>query len=217
MIGGTMVPKSVKHGSNRTASADEDAQILCEIARGELRRFETLVNRYRGRLVNYISQRVPDRHHAEDLAQEAFLRMFRSARLGGYSGQALVSTWLFTIADNCATDYLRAVGRQLVALESDVGQDGAAGMLAGRRSADPGPVEAAVCREGRDRVEVLLALLPEMQRRVVALKVLGGLTFVEIAETVGVPLTTVKSRMTYGLAKIGAFIEKEGENRHGQQ
>jgi RNA polymerase sigma-70 factor, ECF subfamily len=217
MIAVIMVPMSARHSSGRTPSASEDAQILAEVAQGNLRRFDVLVNRYQGRLINYIAQRVPDRHHAEDLAQEAFLRMFRAARMGGYSGQAQVSTWLFTIADNCATDYLRATGRHPVALESDLprGDDpDPPDMLARRPSPDADPAEAAVRRESQTRVDRLLASLPDQQRRVVALKVLGGLTFVEIAEAIGAPLTTVTSRMAYGLEKVRAIIEQERERRH---
>jgi RNA polymerase sigma-70 factor (ECF subfamily) len=108
----------------------EDAVILAEIARGDLGRFDVLVDRYKARLMSYLGHRVPDQHQAEDLVQEAFLRLFRAARNGGYSGQASVSTWLFTIADNCATDYLRASGRRPLTLESDTaGRDDAAYML----------------------------------------------------------------------------------------
>ena len=101
-----------RHPPDQRPIAVEDAEILAEIARGDLRRFDALVDRYKCRLLSYIGHRVADRHHAEDLTQESFLRLFRAARSGGYSGQASVSTWLFTIAENCATDYLRASGRR---------------------------------------------------------------------------------------------------------
>jgi RNA polymerase sigma factor (sigma-70 family) len=107
------------HPPDKATTSVEDAEILAEIARNDLRRFDALVNRYKVRLMRYIGHRVRDRHHAEDLTQEAFLRLFRAARAGGYSERASVSTWLFTIADNCVTDYLRAAGRKRLTLESD--------------------------------------------------------------------------------------------------
>ena len=74
--------------------------------------------------MSYVAQRMPDCHQAEDIVQEAFLRLFRAAASDGYSGRAGVATWLFTIAENCATDYLRAAGRRRLVLESDVaGED----------------------------------------------------------------------------------------------
>ncbi|MGA2031862.1 MAG: sigma-70 family RNA polymerase sigma factor [Thermoguttaceae bacterium] len=189
----------------------EDAEILAEIAGGDLRRFDVLVDRYNVRLTAYLAHRVPDRQHAEDLAQEAFLRMFRAARMGGYSGRAAVSTWLFTIADNCATDFLRASGRQPLALESDMAidpGDGRSGALDRFSSADLDPADAAAHCESQDRADALLASLPEEQRRVVALKILGGLTLSEVAAVVGCPVGTVKSRLLYGLRKIEALLAR---------
>lgn len=194
-------------------SPPDDAHILGEVATGNLRRFDVLVDRYKARLVRYIRHRVPDLHHAEDLAQESFLRMFRAARAGGYSGRASVATWLFTIADNCVTDCLRASGRRPLALESDTGgpsDSPAASVLESRPAGDSDPLEAAAHRESLGRAEALLAPLPDEQRRVVALKVLGGLTFAEIAELVGCPVGTAKSRLLYGLRRIQASLARSG-------
>jgi len=121
------------------------------------------------------------------------------------------------MADNCTTDYLRASGRHPLSLESDVAggnHDGLASMLDGRPAADLDPVEAAVHRESQSRAEVLLDCLPEEQRRVVALKVLGGLTLAETAAVVGCPLGTVKSRLLYGLRKIEALVTRSGRGGH---
>ena len=131
--------------------------------------------------------------------------------MGGYSGRAAVCTWLFTIADNFATDYLRASGRQRLALESDMAidpSDGQAGVLDRFPSAGLDPADAAAHRESQDRADALLASLPEEQRRVVALKILGGLTLAEVAEVVGCPAGTVKSRLLYGLRKIEALLAR---------
>jgi RNA polymerase sigma-70 factor (ECF subfamily) len=193
----------------------EDVGILAEIARGDLGRFDILVDRYKARLMCYLGHRVPDRHEAEDLIQEAFLRLFRAARNGGYSGQASVSTWLFTIADNCATDYLRASGRRPLMLESDTaGSDDAANVLDRCSSSGLDPAEAAARRESQGRAEALLDGLPDEQRRVVALKVLGGLTLAEVATVVGCPVGTAKSRLLYGLRKIEASLARPGRRNH---
>ena len=217
MIGNPMDLPETRHPPDPPPAFVEDVEILAEIARGDLGRFDVLVDRYKVRLMSYLGHRVPDRHHAEDLVQEAFLRLFRAARNGGYSGQASVSTWLFTIADNCATDYLRASGRQPLTLESDTAgrnNDDSASMLDRRPSTDLDPAEAAARRESQGRAEALLDCLPEEQRRVVALKVLGGLTLAEIAAVVGCPLGTVKSRLLYGLRKIEASLARLGRHNH---
>jgi RNA polymerase sigma-70 factor (ECF subfamily) len=198
----------------------EDVEILAEIVQGDLGRFDVLVNRYKVRLTSYLGHRVADRHHIEDLVQEAFLRLFRAARNGGYSGQARVSTWLFTIADNCATDYLRASGRQRLTLESDTAarrnDDESRSRLDRCCSPDLDPAEAAASRESQSRAEALLDCLPEEQRRVVALKVLGDLTLAEIAVVVGCPVGTAKSRLLYGLRKIEASLAHLGGRKYEQ-
>jgi RNA polymerase sigma-70 factor (ECF subfamily) len=217
MIGDTMDLPETRHPPDQRPIAVEDAEILAEIARGDLRRFDALVDRYKCRLLSYIGHRVADRHHAEDLTQESFLRLFRAARSGGYSGQASVSTWLFTIAENCATDYLRASGRRPLTLATDTAggnTDGSPSMLDRRPTTDLDPAEAAARRESQRRAEALLDGLPDEQRRVVALKVLGGLTLAEIAAVVECPLGTVKSRLLYGLRKIEASLTRLGRHNH---
>jgi len=217
MIGGTMNRPQTRDLPDQPTTSVEDAEILAEIVRGELRRFDVLVNRYKMRLMSYIGHRVQDRHHAEDLAQETFLRLFRAARAGSYSERASVSTWLFTIADNCTTDYLRASGRHPLTLESDtVGgdNDNSIRTLDHYASVTLDPAEAAARRESQGRAEALLDGLPEEQRRVVALKVLGGLTLSEVAAVVGCPLGTAKSRLLYGLRKIEASLAHLGRRNH---
>ncbi len=213
MIGDTMGSPETK----QPPTAVEDAEILTEIARGDLRRFDTLVDRYKCRLMSFVGHRVTDRHQAEDLTQESFLRLFRAARSGGYSGQASVSTWLFTIADHCATDYLRASNRRPMTLATDTAggnTDELSNMLDRRPSSVLDPAEAASRRESQRRAEALLDRLPDEQRRVVALKVLGGLTLNEVAAVVGCPLGTAKSRLLYGLRKIEASIARLARCHH---
>jgi RNA polymerase sigma-70 factor, ECF subfamily len=207
----------VRHPPDPASVGGEDAEIVAEIARGNLGRFDLLVDRYKARLMGYLGHRVPDRHHAEDLVQETFLRLFRAARNGGYSGRASVATWLFTIGDNCATDHLRAAGRRRLTLETDAAgrNDAAESVLDSCPSPDVDPVETAARRESQDRAEALLALLPEEQHRVVALKVFGGLTLAEVAEVVGCPVGTVASRLFYGLRKIEASLACSARRDHG--
>jgi RNA polymerase sigma-70 factor (ECF subfamily) len=128
---------------------DADAAALARVARGDLSGFDELVARHKVRLFRHIRRRIADPHKAEDLTQEAFLRLFRAARDGGYSaGRARVVTWLFTIAANVVTDHLRAEGvRESVRLV--------------REQTEPtDPHDAAAAREGESRIRRLLPLPP---------------------------------------------------------
>ena len=176
-----------------------DREILAEIAAGELGRFDELVDRYKGRLLKYLYSRVREFGTAEDLAQEVFLKVFRSPPRGGTGGgDGTVKTWLFRVARNSATDYLRGVERRkrLMRLQSQ------------EVVKEP---TAAEMEEERLRVEGYLRELPVEQAEVVGLRVFGDLTVSEIAQVTGVGVATVKSRMRYGLAKIAEILEKGRE------
>ena len=80
-------------------------------------------------------------------------------------------------------------------------------------SDDEGPLESAARNEGTERVLALLAQLPEPQRQVLALKFVGGLRGSEIAEVLGLPVGTVRSRMVYGLGKIREILELQREGQ----
>ena len=170
------------------SDADQDAETLREVAAGDLRGFDAFVSRHKDRLLRHIRRRIRDAHRAEDLTQEVFLRLFRAARANAYNGDARVTTWLFAIAGNCVTDHLRTCGRrERATLEPP----------AGRPVYDP-----TASLESRDTVERCLGELPPEQRTVVELKVLDGLTFAEIGELLGCPISTVKSRLVYALQKL---------------
>ena len=183
------------------STEESDAAALARVAGGEFGAFDELVDRYKHRLFRHIRRRIADPHKAEDLTQETFLRLFRAARAGGYrAGQSRVVTWLFTIAGNCVTDHLRAEGVR-------------SAVRAVREESEPqDPHEAAAAQEGESRVRRLLLELPEAQRQVVELHVLDGLSFSDVAELVGAPVPTVKSRLVYALRKLKRSMDDSRGN-----
>jgi RNA polymerase sigma-70 factor, ECF subfamily len=192
-------------GPPEAVAALPDALLLSRIAEGDLAVFDHFVDRYKHRLVAYLGRRIPDMHHREDLAQEVFMRAFRAARQGTYTGEASVATWLFTIAGNCVNDHLRARVRRPETASSQLADDPLASRLA------PGltPADAAARQEGDQRVRRLLLLLSPEQQQVVTLRIFGGLTFSEIAEVTGCPLPTVKSRMAYALDHLSTGLRNQ--------
>ncbi len=194
------------------AAEPDDAALLKAIAAGDTRQFDLFVNRYKGRLFGYLCRRIGDSHRAEDLTQEVFLRVFRAVGRSGYAGGASATTWLFTIANNCAVDEMRAQQRRPVVLEGDLGRGAASPFDRGDLSADP--AEAAMRAADRQRADEALRRLPEEQQQVVSLRLAGGLTFGEIAEVVGCPMPTVKARMRYALQKLAAALSGDGKEYH---
>lgn len=175
---------------------ESDERLMRRFQAGDARAFETLVRRHRAALWNFLLRHLRDRARAEDLLQETLLRAVKAS--GEWRDRAKVTTWLFTIARNLATDELRrAVHRSTEPLEGR-GED-APRPIDRAAADDPPPDAVAEAALLRPRLEAALAALPEEQREVFLLREQGGLGFREIAEVTGVPENTVKSRMRYAL------------------
>ena len=140
---------------------------------------------------------------ARDVCQETFLRAFRA--LPGFRGQAKFSSWLYRIALNLCRDWIRRERRTpVVQPPEDVD------LLELAAASEPSEsIEDLVARQDLSRVvERAMALLPEEQRTAIVLKEYHGLTFQEIADLVGCPLSTVKTRLYQGLTVLRRELAK---------
>src|ERR1044072_1550728 len=136
-------------------------------------------------------------------AQETFLRAFRA--LPGFKGQAKFSSWIYRIALNLCRDWIRRKKRTPV---SQLPEDVDLSELA----AEQGPTESVedlvARRELSAVVEEVMRLLPEEQRTAVILKEYHGMTFQEIADLQGCPLSTVKTRLYQGLSVLRKHLKE---------
>jgi RNA polymerase sigma-70 factor (ECF subfamily) len=161
--------------------------------------YERLVEAFQNRLVRYAFRQLGNLHDAEDVAQEVLVRAYRSR--AERKEVLCVSAYLYRMTSNCCTDHLRRQRRAPAMEELEVTQ------LSSHRP--PTSDEAAAAEELR-RIESLLQDLPAPQAEIVRLRVLDELDLNEIAEAVGCPLGTVKSRLRYGLEKLrGTIVRKE--------
>ncbi len=163
---------------------------MAGVGRGDGEAFETLYGRYRRRLYNFVLRHVQDEALAEDLFQETFLRLLRAAPR--WQPRARLSTWLYRVALNLCIDQGRR--RREEALPED-----AAEAIAGD---EPGPQGALEAAEAAAWLRARVAELPAEQRAVLLLRVYEGLEEREVAEIVGCPLGTVKSRLHYALRRL---------------
>jgi RNA polymerase sigma-70 factor (ECF subfamily) len=169
---------------------------------GDARAFETLVRRHRTPVFNFILRFTGHRARAEDVLQETWLKVVRSAR--EYEAKAKFTTWLYTIARNLCVDSARKESyRQASSLEAPAGtgSGGEEGRPLGEGLPDAGasPERGAFNARLRPLLERALASLPEEQREVFVLREYSGIAFKDIAEVTGVSENTVKSRMRYAL------------------
>ena len=174
-----------------------DEELVARSIRGDADSFNELILRWERPIYALAYRTIGREEDARDVCQETFLRAFRA--LPGFRGQAKFSSWLYRIALNLCRDWIRRERRAPTALappDVDLMELAAAP----DRSES---IEDVVVRNDLARaVERAMAGLPEEQRTAIVLKEYHGLTFQEIADVVGCPLSTVKTRVYQGLAVL---------------
>ena len=186
-----------------------DEDLVARSVGGDMESFNQLILRWE-RPIYALAYRVIGREEdARDVCQETFLRAFRA--LPGFKGQAKFSSWLYRIALNLCRDWIRRRRRSPL-VEMPEGVDPVD--LATER----GPVETVEDLVSRkelgDAVADAMALLPHEQRTAIILKEYHGMTFQEIADLQGCPLSTVKTRLYQGLNVLRRHLEKSGMAPH---
>jgi RNA polymerase sigma-70 factor (ECF subfamily) len=146
---------------------------------------------------------------ARDIVQETFLRAFRA--LPGFKGQAKFSSWLYRIALNLCRDWIRRQRRTPTVPMPE-------GVDLVELASEQGPVESIEELVARREISAVVAeamqRLPEEQRTAIVLKEYHGLTFQEIADLQGCPLSTVKTRLYQGLSVLRRQLDREGVGRN---
>ena len=179
-----------------------DEALVALVARSDEVALGELYDRF-GRVAYGLARRIlRDDALAEDAVQEGFLAAWRSAPRF-VPERAKASTWLLTLVHRRAVDLVRREERRRTEV------------LEGRDEAAGGPADEAVwLRFERERVQGALARLPDQQREALELAYYGGFTQSELAERLGQPVGTIKSRMFTGLSRLRELLaEPEAEGR----
>ena len=182
-----------------------DEELVARSKGGDADSFNQLILRWE-RPIYALAYRVIGREEdARDVCQETFLRAFRA--LPGFKGEAKFSSWVYRIALNLCRDWMRRQ-RRAPTMQMPEGVDPI------EMASERGPVESIETlverRELSGVVEEAMALLPEEQRTAIILKEYHGMTFQEIADLQGCPLSTVKTRLYQGLSVLRRNLEKKG-------
>jgi RNA polymerase sigma-70 factor (ECF subfamily) len=172
-----------------------DGQLIVRIAEGDREAFEEIHARYQRTVLGLALRRIRDRGRAEDAVQEVFVAVWRSARTYD-PARGNGTPWLYAVARNAITDRLRRTPEPT-------------GELVDGPSGEPGPAEEAESSWTSWRVHRALESLPEHERPVVELAYWGGLSQSEIADRLGIPLGTVKTRTRSALARLADALEEE--------
>jgi RNA polymerase sigma-70 factor (ECF subfamily) len=181
-----------------------DEELVARSIRGDAESFNELILRWERPIYALAYRTIGREEEARDVCQETFLRAFRA--LPAFRGQAKFSSWLYRIALNLCRDWLRRERRTPI-VQTPEGVD----LLELAAAAEPAAesIEDVVARKDLTRtVERAMARLPEQQRTAIILKEYHGLTFQEIADLVGCPLSTVKTRLYQGLTVLRRELTK---------
>ncbi|MBN1420401.1 MAG: RNA polymerase sigma factor [Planctomycetes bacterium] len=189
--------------------ARTDKELMLLFQRGEDAAFEELVVRYQVPVVNFAYRAIGDRARAEDLAQEAFIRVYRAR--SRYEPTASFTTWLFTIVNRLCMNEIRSRRREARAIREPFTRPGAsvnAAVLPGMAGRTPDSPEEALEREERaSLVREAILSLPPNQRQAVLLRRYEDLSYEEIARAIGVSVKAVKSLLVRARENLRKALE----------
>lgn len=176
-------------------SQPSDGELIERVAGGDRRAFEELYGRYARAVLGLALRRLGDRGRAEDVTQEAFVAIWRSARTYN-PGRGSGAPWLYAVARNAITDGLRRTPTPVAELEDGPGSE-------------PDPSDRVEAAWTAWQVHRALEVLPEHERPVIELAYWRGLSQSEIADTLGIPLGTVKTRTRSALTRLADALDGE--------
>jgi RNA polymerase sigma-70 factor (ECF subfamily) len=186
--------------------SDED--LVMAVQAGDTESLGVLVGRWEQPLFRFVYRMLPRRDDAHDVCQETFLRILK--RADRYRPGSRFSTWMYQIALNLCRDRARRRKRWGLILSDSHAFDERSHEGGFPSTGRPDPAAEAERSELAAAVHVALGEIPPEQREVLILKEFEGLKFKEIAEILGCPESTVKSRMYYGLNGLRTVLARRG-------
>ncbi|MCG3135808.1 MAG: ECF RNA polymerase sigma factor SigW [Planctomycetes bacterium] len=199
-----------KVASARVPPADDPSvAAMARLGRGDETALAELYERWSGPLLHFIERMCGDRATAEDVLQDVFLRVWRAAP--AYQPTARFSTWLFQIARNAWLNELEKKRRRPRSLDDSPSDDGGSGGSGSAEIADPRaprPERGAMDSELAERIRTAVGRLPPKLREVWVLGAAQETPYPEIAEILGIPVGTVKSRMFQAVRLLRSELER---------
>ena len=179
-----------------------DSDLISAYIKGNEYALEVLINRYKDKVYTSVYMLVKDKYLAEDIFQDAFLKIIKTIKEGRYAEQGKFLPWAIRVAHNLCMDHFRR-SRQQIPVTLPDGTDISNLFGAGDLVADG--IEK---REVHDSVRKLVEDLPEEQREVIVLRIYADLSFKEISDLTGVSINTALGRMRYALINLRRLISE---------
>jgi len=184
----------------------DDEELVARSRAGDVESFNQLIVRWERPIYALAYRMLGREEDARDVCQDTFLRAYRA--LPGFKGQAKFSSWIYRIALNLCRDWVRRQRRNPV---SQMPEDVEPGDIAAEAGSTESIEDLVARRELGAIVGEAMGALSEEQRTAIILKEYHGLTFQEIADMQGCPLSTVKTRLYQGLSQLRRHLVEQGQ------
>jgi len=186
-----------------------DAMLVSRCQKGDRSALDILICRHEARAYQFAYKLTGNPEEAADVVSEAFIKVYRS--VDRFNGDSAFSTWLYRILTNCFFDMRKKASRRATAsLDNPLTADGAI-PLRYIASNEDSPYDAAVSNARAERIDAAMEAIPACQKDVLALVHTGKLSYEDIAERLGVPMGTVKSRIFVARKSIRSLLGDELE------
>ncbi len=190
-------PRRAPASARMATTEPSDSELISRVADGDRAAFNVLYRRYARQVYGLALRRLRDRGHAEDAVQETFAAIWRSA--SSYRPErGAGAPWLYTVARNAIVDRFRGRAR-------------GADYVPDNPTTEPTPEERVESEWTAWQVHRAFGQLPDNERTVLELAYWGGLSQSQIAEFLGIPLGTVKTRTRTGLARLAGLLDEVRE------
>ncbi|MGF1531367.1 MAG: sigma-70 family RNA polymerase sigma factor [Puniceicoccaceae bacterium] len=189
----------------KVAVVAEDDALVEQVREGDLGAFDKLVRKYRERIYSTLYHLTSNREDAADLAQEAFIKAFRS--IHKFRGQSNFYTWLYRIAVNTALSALRRKRTRKFFSFEEMDENASAELLSKVSSVSSGAERPLLLRELQEKLNEALHRLSPKHRVVIVLFEIEGMAHEEIASILGVSVGTVRSRLHYSKHHLRGMLQ----------
>ena len=186
---------------------DSDLALVRRVKKGEYSAFDLLVLKYQSRVIAISTKYVKDIQLAEDIAQESFFKAYKS--IDSFREESAFYTWLYRITANTAINYLSSKKRKSELLEADVSNREGESIDIFDIPGGESPEDILNANSLREDIFKNMSNLPEEIRTAVTLREFEGLSYEEIAEILGCPLGTVRSRIFRGRELLQQTISEQ--------
>ncbi len=194
-----VVPKALEKtlvaSPERQQEADSDWALVQRVQGGDVAAFDTLIRKYRERVLAVIYNMTSNREDAADLTQDSFIKAFQS--INRFQGQSSFFTWLYRIAVNSTLTHLRKSRLRSFFSFEKINEDGKAAELIDKLTDKSGVERELLVKELQEKLNEAMQKLSIKHRTVVTLFEIDGLSHEEIADVVGCSVGTVRSRLHY--------------------